>query len=1084
MRLKIIFKLFSTVVLLSIYSSGYSQTDSLSGIPLLRQLINDGQIIEAKTELNKQINHFTETGNNDTLVNYIEFVGSYTLSGNNRDASLSKAVEFGNKLMKQNNPKISAHVLKELAWIYDEAGKPDLSYKSAEEAIKYANQLQSGRIKAITDLTYNMGYYASEMGNYPLAKKHYFQSLELSSKQEQRDYVFDQQINNALGGIMWHEGKLDSCNYFFNKALEALRNTEDLPINRHYRPSLVYMNMAVISNIMGKNNEAITFSESAIKGFQSYINKGTDEQKKNAAKSSQLVAIDNLGVFYNAIGDYGKAENLITYSYEVKRKMMNVDAPRLVISKIILAQTKINTRDFEGAAKLLDESLTTIDSSEAIQSYWHSAALMTRAKIYGQNHNIEKATEYYSKGETIFRKDLNGNYNDDFLIELNNMAIFYAKNGNKQKAQELAKETYNAVQISDFKNTRQELINLVAIADIYYRLEDCENALQFSKIALGFNYNNRSLTRQDSVLFEFEKPRAILINAKSQYHLQNNKSELFLNQLLGEIEIGLKILEQRTSVINTIDNLNQLLAQNSELINFAKKIRLELYYLTKNEAFLTDLLTLHESSVYNRIRARFSIKNEIKFAGIPESLVQRESILKENLSNTLNPEKNKEIKSFIEANKEFEQFLDSIKFNYPKYYKMRYATLEHSLNDLNHSILENSTVIRYLFIEDDLYAFVITKSRKNIFMLNFENGQETINQLSNDRFDVKEINSQLHELYQQLWQPFADKITTENVIIIPDGMLFNLSFETLTPSKINNFMELASNSLLAKYNISYNYNLFLLNEHENKIDYSNNFVAFAPEFTREMKNKYKIALHDSIFIDKTYLSLLPQPFNADLIKEYSRLFNGSSFLNENASKQLFINEAKEHKIIHIGTHAESNNVSPELSRLIFAKNANDSISINNNSLYAYEIYDQDLSSNIAILTACETGKPSYQAGEGMISLAHAFNYAGSESILTSLWKVDEQSSAEIIKLFYKYIAQGLPKDKALRRAKLDYISISEGRTISPQYWAGLVLIGDASPIEITNSKMWVLWLVLGLLIAGVVYYIFRRKKPFLTNHPV
>jgi len=315
-------------------------------------------------------------------------------------------------------------------------------------------------------------------------------------------------------------------------------------------------------------------------------------------------------------------------------------------------------------------------------------------------------------------------------------------------------------------------------------------------------------------------------------------------------------------------------------------------------------------------------------------------------------------------------------------------------------------------------------------------------------------------------------------------MLFNLSFETLTPSKINNFMELASNSLLAKYNISYNYNLFLLNEHENKIDYSNNFVAFAPEFTREMKNKYKIALHDSIFIDKTYLSLLPQPFNADLIKEYSRLFNGSSFLNENASKQLFINEAKEHKIIHIGTHAESNNVSPELSRLIFAKNANDSISINNNSLYAYEIYDQDLSSNIAILTACETGKPSYQAGEGMISLAHAFNYAGSESILTSLWKVDEQSSAEIIKLFYKYIAQGLPKDKALRRAKLDYISISEGRTISPQYWAGLVLIGDASPIEITNSKMWVLWLVLGLLIAGVVYYIFRRKKPFLTNHPV
>ena len=81
---------------------------------------------------------------------------------------------------------------------------------------------------------------------------------------------------------------------------------------------------------------------------------------------------------------------------------------------------------------------------------------------------------------------------------------------------------------------------------------------------------------------------------------------------------------------------------------------------------------------------------------------------------------------------------------------------------------------------------------------------------------------------------------------------------------------------------------------------------------------------------------------------------------------MFTSEAKEHKIIHIGTHAESNNVSPELSRLIFAKNITDSTSTEDNSLYIYEIYNQNLSSNLAILTACETGKPAYQPGEGMI----------------------------------------------------------------------------------------------------------------------
>src|SRR5690606_15347461 len=121
-------------------------------------------------------------------------------------------------------------------------------------------------------------------------------------------------------------------------------------------------------------------------------------------------------------------------------------------------------------------------------------------------------------------------------------------------------------------------------------------------------------------------------------------------------------------------------------------------------------------------------------------------------------------------------------------------------------------------------------------------------------------------------------------------------------------------------------------------------------------------------------------------------------------------------------------------------------------LYTYEIYNINLSSNLAILTACETGKPTYHAGEGMISLAHAFNYAGSESILTSLWKVDEQSSAEIIELFYKNIKNGMDKDLALQQAKLSYLTTAKGRTMNPQYWAGLVLIGDTSPINLTTSN--------------------------------
>ena len=185
---------------------------------------------------------------------------------------------------------------------------------------------------------------------------------------------------------------------------------------------------------------------------------------------------------------------------------------------------------------------------------------------------------------------------------------------------------------------------------------------------------------------------------------------------------------------------------------------------------------------------------------------------------------------------------------------------------------------------------------------------------------------------------------------------------------------------------------------------------------------------------------------------------------------MFKNEANEHKIIHIGTHAQSNNVSPELSRLIFAKD----VTNDDNSLYTYEIYNQNLNSNLAILTACETGKPTYQSGEGMISLAHAFNYAGSESILTSLWKIDEQASTKIIGSFYKNIKKGWSQDKALQQAKLDYIASAEGRTIAPQYWAGLVLIGDTSPIDLNTSSHFIFW-VLGVLVIFLIVFFVKRE---------
>jgi hypothetical protein len=93
-------------------------------------------------------------------------------------------------------------------------------------------------------------------------------------------------------------------------------------------------------------------------------------------------------------------------------------------------------------------------------------------------------------------------------------------------------------------------------------------------------------------------------------------------------------------------------------------------------------------------------------------------------------------------------------------------------------------------------------------------------------------------------------------------------------------------------------------------------------------------------------------------------------------------------------------------------------------------------------------------------------------MLTGLWKIDEQSSTVITDFFYKNLETGMSKDEALQQAKLQYLKNREGRTLSPKYWAGLIIMGDLSPVKLGSKHPYTTYWVLGgtmiLLLAGFV----------------
>lgn len=1060
---------------------GFSQ-ENIVTVKEIQTLIEQDSLAKASVQIAKNIAYYKAEKNYDSLYNYVQFEGSFKLNNNNKKLAVKKAEALTQEIRNNASPHYVVEAITELGWIYDDAGQHQQAYNLLKTAIPFAQRNKEPNNTDIAGLEYRQGYYASKMGDFPLANAHYQKALKLLKKTGQPDFVFYNQVYNALGGMMWQEAKLDSARYYFQEAVKVLEKTDESDImNRYYRPSLIKMNLAVIWNALGKNNHAITISEEAIAGFQQYINRSTDEGRIYKAKSHLCITIDNMASFYNTLGEHSRAQELIEYSFHQKKKIFDKRDINLIISNIILAEAKTASRDFEGAATNADTALKLLETSPGANLYWEAAALSTRANIFEAVDDIENAAMYYEKAETVFHKSMGDNYTKDFLDNIMEFSLFAAKNQKAEKALALAQKTYDFTHTGDFKNTLQEFCHTINLAQVHFLLKNYKGAEKYSEEALRFNVlkKGEKISATDSILSQYRKPQALLINAASKYYSANNKNPFFLKELLQQVEEGIAILDQRKKVVTNHEDITLLITENEELLNFAEKLRLELYKTTKDPIYLDKLIALHESSIYNKIRSRLNLHDNVAFQHVPKKVIARESQLKSEMVSSLNNPESASIASFFTASENWEHFLDSLKQNFPKYYKMRYATLEESIKDLQQKIPENTTVVRYIFIEDQLYVFVVSASLKKIIRLNYASVKDHIPKLKNDDFSVEKSRPLLFELYRALWFPIEKYVYTPKVVIVPDRELFNLSFETLTPKPIKNFQEMATNSLLAKYDISYNFSLLLYKDKGNVTDFSSDFIAFAPGFNEEMKEEYKLAIQDSVKLDKTYLTLLPQPFSEDLVKQYSKVFNGKYFVNENASKDLFINRAKEHKIIHIGTHAESNNISPELSRLIFAKKTEAEEKYDENSLYSYEIYNIDLSSNLAILTACETGKPTYQAGEGMISLAHAFNYAGSESILTSLWEIDEESSAKIVMFFYDNLSSGMPKDEALRKAKLSYVENAEGRTAAPQYWAGLVLIGDTTPVNLNVGLVWWWYLLAGIVALLLVILILqnRKKKP-------
>lgn len=380
------------------------------------------------------------------------------------------------------------------------------------------------------------------------------------------------------------------------------------------------------------------------------------------------------------------------------------------------------------------------------------------------------------------------------------------------------------------------------------------------------------------------------------------------------------------------------------------------------------------------------------------------------------------------------------------------------VNSLQSVLNDQQSLVEYFSTDSNVYLFVINKDRvyfksiptyKSVKLLISQYSDGIYSYFMNKPGIGTKLETSLNNyiqtatsLYAYLIRPIK-QFCKEELIIIPDAVLGNLSFEALlsqSPSNKSNYQ--TYDFLVKHYKVSYNFSATAMVKmfHHNHVTKANkNLLAFAPF---NDSNSMATTRQDSIPLRYGWAAL---PYSGEEIKNISNLFPGSAhvYYGTDATKDIFLGEASEFRILHLATHAKANFEEGALSYLAFQNiHAEQNVEL----MFAADFQNIRLKADLVALSACETAIGEFNRGNGMISLSSAIASAGAKSILASLWKVNDKSTMQIMNSFYKEMVSGKPKNQALQLAKKNYLSKNKASLGHPFYWSGFLLYGDLNPV--------------------------------------
>jgi CHAT domain-containing protein/uncharacterized protein HemY len=305
-----------------------------------------------------------------------------------------------------------------------------------------------------------------------------------------------------------------------------------------------------------------------------------------------------------------------------------------------------------------------------------------------------------------------------------------------------------------------------------------------------------------------------------------------------------------------------------------------------------------------------------------------------------------------------------------------------------------------------------------------------------DGLGMKTYEKSLSELYEMVIQPIEREISgKKHLVIVPHDMLHYLPFQALL-SKEKKY-------LIESFSISYLPSATVL------------------KYARGVNKGNRV---DLFAVGNPITDLPPLPAAEQEAQEVSALFEKKLLLTgRQATKTSMKSQSPKYDLLHLSTHGEMIESNPLKSNLRFTPSERD-----DGKLTVSEIFDMEIKANLVTLSACETALVKgeggdFPQGDDLVGLSRAFIHAGAPSVIASLWMVSDESTAELMRGFYRNL-KSMSKSEALRKAQLDLMKSSirlsverssggsaqsikyqQGMLIKcshPYFWAPFILLGD------------------------------------------